>query len=326
MSAASSGVTSGGVTSAVTAGGGGTSSGCFALSASTHHKRLEPPDASMRSEQSSGEHHPPLRVDDAASPREETGGPQRDSGVRQVLVVTGTGTGVGKTVVTAAIAALAVAAGRRVAVLKPVQTGVEPGERGDLDYLTRLVGNGVTLRELARYPDPLAPATAARRAGATPVTPADMVAATRELTVGHDLVLVEGSGGLLVRLDAAGGTLADVAGLLGAPVLVVAAAGLGTLNHTALTIEALRSRGLQCAGTVLGAWPAVPDLAARCNLVDLPAVTGVPLLGALPQDAGTLAPARFLALARHNLALELGGVWTGGPSRRQGFVLRSPLR
>ena len=165
MSAASSGVTSGGVTSAVTAGGGGTSSGCFALSASTHHKRLEPPDASMRSEQSSGEHHPPLRVDDAASPREETGGPQRDSGVRQVLVVTGTGTGVGKTVVTAAIAALAVAAGRRVAVLKPVQTGVEPGERGDLDYLTRLVGNGVTLRELARYPDPLAPATAARRAG-----------------------------------------------------------------------------------------------------------------------------------------------------------------
>ncbi len=229
------------------------------------------------------------------------------------LIVTGTGTGVGKTVVTAAIAALAVAAGRRVAVLKPTQTGVGPGERGDLDDVARLVGDEVTQRELARYPDPLAPATAARRAGAAPVTSADVVAATRELAVGHDLVLVEGSGGLLVRLDPAGGTLADVAGLLGAPVLVVAAAGLGTLNHTALTIEALCSRGLHCAGIVLGAWPAVPDLAARCNLVDLPAVTGVPLLGALPEGAGALAPAGFLALARRGLALELGGVWNGWP-------------
>jgi dethiobiotin synthetase len=62
---------------------------------------------------------------------------------------------------------------------------------------------------------------------------------------------------------------------------------------------------------VLGAWPAVPDLAARCNLLDLPAVTGVPLLGALPQDAGTRTPARFLALARHGLAIELGGMWDG---------------
>jgi dethiobiotin synthetase len=225
---------------------------------------------------------------------------------------------VGKTVVTAAIAALAVAAGRRVAVLKPTQTGVGPGERGDLDDVARLVGDGVTLRELARYPDPLAPATAARRAGAAPVTPADVAAATRELAVGHDLVLVEGSGGLLVHLDPAGGTLADVAGLLGAPVLVVAAAGLGTLNHTALTIEALRSRGLCCAGTVLGAWPAVPDLAARCNLVDLPAVTGVPLLGALPEAAGALTPARFLTWARRGLAIELGGARDGRPESPTG--------
>ncbi|HYZ08112.1 MAG TPA: dethiobiotin synthase [Pseudonocardiaceae bacterium] len=228
-----------------------------------------------------------------------------------VLVVTGTGTGVGKTVVTAAIAALAVAAGCRVAVLKPAQTGVGPGERGDLDDVARLVGDRVTLRELARYPDPLAPDTAARRAGAVPVAPADVVSAARRLAAEHDLVLVEGSGGLLVRLDPAGGTLADVAGLLDAPVLVVAAAGLGTLNHTALTIEALRLRGLRCAGIVLGAWPTVPDLAARCNLLDLPTVTGVPLVGALPDGAGTLTPAAFLALARRGLALELGGVWDG---------------
>ncbi len=137
-------------------------------------------------------------------------------------MVTGTGTGVGKTVVTAA---LGVAAHRRVAVLKAVQTGVGVGEAGDLDEVRRLAGRAITGRELARFPDPLAPATAARRAGVAPVTPTIVVAATRHLASCHDLVLVEGAGGLLVQLESGGGTLADVAVALGAPVLVVAAAG-----------------------------------------------------------------------------------------------------
>jgi len=221
-----------------------------------------------------------------------------------VLVVTGTGTGVGKTVVTAAVAALATG---RVAVLKPAQTGIAPGEPGDLADVARLVP-GVTTRELGRYPEPLAPATAARRAGLAPVTPADAVQAAKELAADHDLVIVEGAGGLLVRFDDEG-TLADVAAALDAPVLVVAAAGLGTLNHTALTTEALHTRGLTCAGVVVGAWPAEPDLAARCNLADLPVVTGVPLLGALPDGSGALGPAEFVRVARHTLAAELGGEW-----------------
>jgi dethiobiotin synthetase len=118
-----------------------------------------------------------------------------------VLVVTGTGTGIGKTVVTSAIAALAIAAGHRVAVLKAAQTGVDAGQPGDVDEVRRLVGSSVTCRELARYPDPLAPATAARRAGLPPVTPATVAAAVRELAAEHDLVLLEGAGGLLVPLD-----------------------------------------------------------------------------------------------------------------------------
>lgn len=227
-----------------------------------------------------------------------------------MLVVTGTGTGVGKTVVTAAVAALATG---RVAVLKPAQTGIGPDEPGDLADVARLVP-GVTGRELARYPEPLAPATAARRAGRAPVAPAAAVAVARELAGGHDLVLIEGAGGLLVRFDDEGGTLADVAAALDAPVLVVAAAGLGTLNHTALTVEALRTRGLACAGVVVGAWPADPDLAARCNLADLPAVTGVPLLGAVPDGAGRLEPEGFARVARHGLAPQLGGGWQTPPS------------
>jgi dethiobiotin synthetase len=226
-----------------------------------------------------------------------------------VLVVTGTGTGVGKTVVTAAVAALAVARGERVAVLKPAQTGVAPGEPGDLADVRRLVPGVATVRELARYPDPLAPATAARRARLPPVTPAEAAGAAAQLAADHDLVLVEGAGGLLVRLTDDGGTLADVAALLAAPVLVVASAGLGVLNSAALTAEALDARKLACAGFVIGAWPTQPDLAARCNLGDLPAVTGTPLLGVLPDGAGSLHPEEFAAVASHSLVPDLGGGW-----------------
>lgn len=223
-----------------------------------------------------------------------------------VLVVTGTGTGVGKTVVTAAVAALAAAAGRTVAVVKVAQTGVLDGDPGDSDEVRRL--SGVTdVHELARYPDPLAPATAARVRGLPPVDLAAASAAVLRLAASRDLVLVEGAGGLLVRFDAAGATLADLAGALGAPALLVTRADLGTLNHTALTLEAMHRRGLPCAGVVIGAWPVAPDLACRTNLVDLADLAGGALAGALPEGAGQLARQPFLAAARAGLAPALGG-------------------
>ncbi|MFI1422580.1 dethiobiotin synthase [Streptomyces sp. NPDC020731] len=225
-----------------------------------------------------------------------------------VMVITGTGTEVGKTVVTASVAATALAAGRSVAVLKAAQTGVRPDEPGDAEEVARLAG-AVTTAELARYPDPLAPATAARRAGRAPVHPHEVAERAAKLATEHDLVLVEGAGGLLVRFDAAGGTLADAAALLAAPVLVVASAGLGTLNVTELTARELRGRGLDLAGVVIGSWPAEPDLASRCNLLDLPDVTGAPLLGAVPAGAGALDPAGFRASAPHWLAPRLEGTW-----------------
>ncbi|MFD6168901.1 dethiobiotin synthase [Streptomyces coeruleorubidus] len=225
-----------------------------------------------------------------------------------VLVITGTGTEVGKTVVTAAVAATALAAGRSVAVLKAAQTGVRPDEPGDAAEVARLAG-AVTTAELARYPEPLAPATAARRAGRAPVHPHAVAEAAAKLATEHDLVLVEGAGGLLVRFDPAGGTLADAARLLSAPVLVVASAGLGTLNTTELTARELHSRGLGLAGIVIGSWPAAPDLASRCNLADLPDVAGAPLLGSVPAGSGALSPAAFRAAAPHWLAPRLDGMW-----------------
>lgn len=218
----------------------------------------------------------------------------------RVVVVTGTSTGVGKTIVTAALAATAIASTNgRVVVVKPVQTGTGDGSPGDAAVVHALTGG--TVLELTTLDEPLAPDTAARRAG-VPIPPvADHADRIRDLAVDHDTVVVEGAGGLLVRLDTAGGTLLDLAVELAetllVQVVVVVAAGLGTLNHTELTVGALRARGLEPAGLVIGAWPTEPDLAETCNLDDLPRVTGVPVIGVVPAGAGALARSDFCAQA-----------------------------
>ena len=206
-------------------------------------------------------------------------------------MVTGTDTGVGKTVVTAALAVRAREHGT-VVVVKPVQTGVGPGydDSGDVDEVHRLTG--CATQEFTALDEPLAPDTAARRQGVRLPTVAEYADRIRVLTEFHDTVIVEGAGGLLVRLDEAGGTVLDLAvelaSRLPVEVVVVCRAGLGTLNHTELTVGALRARGLEPAGLVIGAWPATPGIAESCNAEELPRVTGLPLLGVLPDGAGRL--------------------------------------
>jgi dethiobiotin synthase len=223
-----------------------------------------------------------------------------------VLVVTGTGTGVGKTVVTAAIAGLALDRFSTVAVVKPAQTGLSAGERGDLDEVERLSGAG-NRYELARYRDPLSPAAAARRSGLPPLDLNAAAARIAALESEHDLVIVEGAGGLLVRYNDDGATLADLAYRLRASLVVVARAGLGTLNETALTLEVMAGRGLELDTVVIGSWPQEPDLAARCNLRDLEMLGGRPLGGAIPEGAGQLDQASFRLMARSCLGRSYGG-------------------
>jgi dethiobiotin synthetase len=165
----------------------------------------------------------------------------------------------------------------------------------------------VTTRELRRYPDPLSPEAAARRSGLPALDPGEIAQAASDLDTGHDLTLIEGAGGLLVRFDSTGASLADVAWSLGSLVIIVAEAGLGTLNATALTAEVALKRGLTVAGVIIGAWPAEPDLAALSNLEDLPVAAGAPLLGVLPAGLGTASQADFLAAARAGLSPWFGG-------------------
>jgi dethiobiotin synthetase len=212
----------------------------------------------------------------------------------RIVVVTGTGTGVGKTVATAALAVRAAAAGS-VVVVKPVQTGIGSPEATDAEVVHTLTGCAV--QEFTALDDPLAPDTAARLRG-VPIPPvAEYVDRIKVLAESHDTVIVEGAGGLLVRLDTDGGTVLDLAEALAADVVIVVAAGLGTLNHTELTVNALRRRGLEPMGLVVGSWPAAPGLAEQCNLDDLPRVTDTPLLAVLPEGAGRLSREEFRRLA-----------------------------
>lgn len=215
-----------------------------------------------------------------------------------LVVVTGTDTGVGKTVVTAALAALFAGAspGASVAVYKPTQTGVGPTCCGDVQEAARLAGihsatEGVRLRAA------MAPVPAARLENRSLPALTDHVHRIRQLAAGHDWVVVEGAGGVLVRLDTAGNTIADIARAVGASVVVVCRSGLGTLNHTELTLEALAGRGNRVAGLVIGSWAAQPDEVALSNREHL-ALLDVPLLGAIAAGASQLAPDVFQAQAR----------------------------
>jgi dethiobiotin synthetase len=225
---------------------------------------------------------------------------------RGIVLVTGTDTDVGKTIVTSAITAAAQAAGLRVAVVKPGQTGMSAGGPTDIDLINRLSAPH-TARTLASYPDPLAPLAAARIANLPPLELYEVVDAIRAEADKHDLVLVEGAGGLLVpmgvRPSGEPWTLADLATTLGVGTIVVSRAGLGTLNHTALTLEALSRRGVP-VGVVLGAWPAEPELVHWANLSEL-----LPhLVGALPDGAGAMEPGVFRRSAPGWLTPALYGV------------------
>jgi dethiobiotin synthetase len=180
------------------------------------------------------------------------------------LLVTGTDTGVGKTVVAAGLVLALRARGLRAVGFKPVETGVAPGPGADSGVLARASGVDEPLaRPLLSLPEALAPAVAASRAG-TSVDPREIEARFRALRDRHDAVVIEGAGGVAVPL-AWDYTVLDLARRLGLPCVVVARAGLGTLNHVWLTVEALGARGIPVAAVVLNGLSSPPDLAEETN-------------------------------------------------------------
>ena len=222
-----------------------------------------------------------------------------------VLIVTGTGTDVGKTVATAAIAACA---SGRVAVVKPAQTGLIDGQPGDLAEVTRLSGVTDTF-EFARYPDPLSPHHAAEVSGRPALDFATTAQRIDDLDAEYDLVIVEGAGGLLVPFDSdSRWTLIDLAHHLNAGLALVTAPGLGTLNHTQLTVDRLSEESLELAGIIIGSWPKQPDLAMELNTYDIRRMSPRRELGGiLPDRMSTMRD--FSKQARAALSPRFGGTF-----------------
>lgn len=195
--------------------------------------------------------------------------------------VTGTDTGVGKTLVAAAMILRLRRAGLSVAPMKPVAAGLEDGRYADVDTLVRAAGGGFPpeLVNPYRFEAPIAPHIAAERAGVA-IDLDRIAAACRQLAAGGDAVVVEGAGGWRVPL----GPGADMAGLaqrLALPVVLVVRLRLGCLNHALLTAESVERRGLKLAGWVANA--ADPAMAAvRENVAALAQRLPAPLLGEIP--------------------------------------------
>jgi dethiobiotin synthetase len=179
--------------------------------------------------------------------------------------VTGTGTGVGKTVVAAVIARSLAAAGARVAVFKPAVSGLDEGGEPDHALLRRAAGSDQADDAIApyRYGPPVSPHLGAELAGSM-IEPPRLVQAAQAAADDADCLVCEGVGGLLVPLTL-GYLVRDLARELGLPVVIAAASGLGTINHTLLTIEAARAVGLEVTLVVLTPWPGDPSAVERSN-------------------------------------------------------------
>jgi dethiobiotin synthetase len=175
------------------------------------------------------------------------------------LFVTGTDTEVGKTVVTAAITAALAATSAAVAAFKPVVTGLDapaPGQPPDHELLAACAGMAAEDVAPLRFGPPLSPHLAGELAG-VPIEPAALVAAARR-NARRGTLIAEGVGGLLVPLTPDGYLVRDLIAELALPVVIAARPGLGTINHTLLTIEAARGAGLDVRAVVLTPWPADP--------------------------------------------------------------------
>jgi dethiobiotin synthetase len=201
------------------------------------------------------------------------------------IFVTGTDTGVGKTVVAGAICS---AYAEPVAALKPVVTGLdEPPGEWPHDHVLLAAATGQTPEQVApyRFGPPLSPHYAAELAGET-IEPARILAAARA----HDLLVCEGVGGLMVPITT-GYLVRDLAVDLGLRVVIAARTGLGTINHTLLTIEAARAAGLRVAGVVMTPWPPDPAPIERSNRDTIERLAGVTVHGLASTNPDSLAAA-----------------------------------
>ena len=208
------------------------------------------------------------------------------------LFITGTDTGVGKTVVVAALALALKQKGMKVAVMKPIESGVHPShlEISDAERLRALIMPTQPRPTVCVFPltYPLAPLAAARMAGVT-IDFSIIISAYQELSIHHDLTLIEGVGGVMAPISRET-TVRDLIKDLGVPSLLIGRTNLGGINHTLLALEALRARNLSVLGIVFNHPEGLPDsepqtLQHRSTIELIKELSGVPVFGPLVFEA-----------------------------------------
>jgi len=204
----------------------------------------------------------------------------------KAVFITGTDTGVGKTAVTAALAAFLREKGLLTGVIKPFQTGTELDGLSDAEFVYGFLGEDFVLSEVSpcRLRIPLSPYRAALIEGVE-IPLEDIIEHTRDYISRNDVTLVEGAGGLCVPVTESY-MMADLAADLDAPMVIVARPGLGTLNHTALSLEYARQRGARVLGVVINGFPEPADVASATNPAVLRDIFSVDILGVLPHFPG----------------------------------------
>jgi dethiobiotin synthetase len=202
------------------------------------------------------------------------------------ILITGTDTGIGKTVIGCGLAAALTAQGKRIGVLKPAETGCAPRDGAlyaeDAARLSAFARTSLPLAQVCpyRFAPPVAPSVAAELAGIT-IEPRRIAAVFQQIAAHHDFTIVEGAGGLLVPLTGRY-TFADLARDLRLPLLVVVGSKLGALNHALLTLHCAQTRALPITGYILNHPAPASDLAIQTNAHTLARLTNVPCLGSLP--------------------------------------------
>jgi dethiobiotin synthetase len=225
------------------------------------------------------------------------------------IFITGTDTGVGKTVFACGLATLLKESGSKVGVMKPAETGCEQGEGKlvpqDAVALKEASGCELPLETICPYQfsEPLAPSVAAERAGVR-IDIDRLMSIYGQISVAHDITMVEGAGGLLVPVLPSY-TYADFAKVLKLPLIVVAANKLGMINHLLLTLEHASCKGLSVLGYLLNQIEKEPSPAAQTNREALASLTGVPCMGELPYIQG-LETGKIAAADWFEERLELG--------------------
>ncbi|MVO98383.1 dethiobiotin synthase [Paenibacillus lutrae] len=224
------------------------------------------------------------------------------------LFVTGTDTGVGKTIVTAALAAALRAEGRHAGIWKPVQSGAQLGSgTTDAERLLRYTGIRERPENVASFSfaAPLAPLIAAREANIS-VTLKDLVSAGETAARRYETLIVEGAGGAAVPLTEDSLT-ADLIKVLGLPALIIARSGLGTVNHTALTASYLQQREIPVIGVIMNdgaeaGWDQDPSVATNAELIER--ISGLRVLGRFPALTGEIHPQVLTDTVRRSIDLD----------------------